>query len=538
MRKVLTLATGCVLLAMAGCGPRDRVASVGGHDLTREDFNAFAAENPLPAATSAREGLDALVNQEVAAEAARRGQMDKDLSYVLKTRAFERDLLASEVLRTHFATEINPSEEAIHAAFMQMNEKRNLRHILVKDGAQAQAICRAVSRGADFGQQARQFSQDQGSGKAGGELGWQSAAALDPAFVEQAFSLKEGEISKPFQTRFGWHVVQCLGVQNADPAGLESQRDQVKTLLQKSLAQNVLDKAAQEAMKKLPVAIIAESLDGDFGLQIQQGDDGLTVATAGQKGKVSMADLKDYMGDYFTSRGNMHVMGPSAKKEFLGILLKSAVLAEQARAEGLDRRPDMAARVHQRERALLAEAMRGKTLAEAVVPRERLDAWLASKPKELAPEEELHLFYMTFGTEGEAARAAAEVAGGMRFQDAVSRFSSKTGPDAGSGDAGWTDASHLIQAVGKEAVEAILQAPPARAVGPFQTAFGWQVFMVEARRPGAAHDLDKDHDLILNAYRRKFSSTLWEEHLADWRREFKVKVYPKNLRMTPGVGRQ
>ena len=70
---------------------------------------------------------------------------------------------------------------------------------------------RIVEGGEDFGAIAAVTSQDPGSGAQGGDLGWAGPGTFVPAFEQQIDQLKENEISEPFKTQYGWHIVQLLG---------------------------------------------------------------------------------------------------------------------------------------------------------------------------------------------------------------------------------------------------------------------------------------------------------------------------------------
>lgn len=59
----------------------------------------------------------------------------------------------------------------------------------------------------NFGDYAKQYSEDPGSKNNGGELGWFGKGVMVPEFENAAFSLKPGEISEPFKSQFGWHVI-------------------------------------------------------------------------------------------------------------------------------------------------------------------------------------------------------------------------------------------------------------------------------------------------------------------------------------------
>jgi peptidyl-prolyl cis-trans isomerase SurA len=70
---------------------------------------------------------------------------------------------------------------------------------------------RIVEGGEDFGAIAAVTSQDPGSGAQGGDLGWAGPGTFVPEFEQQLDQLKENDISEPFRTQFGWHIIQLLG---------------------------------------------------------------------------------------------------------------------------------------------------------------------------------------------------------------------------------------------------------------------------------------------------------------------------------------
>ena len=99
------------------------------------------------------------------------------------------------------------------------------RHILVRPNEVVsnteakQRITRLLERiknGADFGQLARASSDDTGSAVKGGSLGWVNPGVMVPEFEEQMNRLQPGQISEPFQTQFGWHIVQVMSRRQHD----------------------------------------------------------------------------------------------------------------------------------------------------------------------------------------------------------------------------------------------------------------------------------------------------------------------------------
>lgn len=75
---------------------------------------------------------------------------------------------------------------------------------------------RVLEGGEDFAAIAAVTSQDPGSAADGGDLGWAGPGSFVPEFEKQLDALSENEISKPFKSQYGWHIVQVLGRRQHD----------------------------------------------------------------------------------------------------------------------------------------------------------------------------------------------------------------------------------------------------------------------------------------------------------------------------------
>jgi peptidyl-prolyl cis-trans isomerase SurA len=75
---------------------------------------------------------------------------------------------------------------------------------------------RVLNGGEDFAAIAAVTSQDPGSAADGGDLGWTGPGTFLPEFEQEVAGLKDNEISKPFKTKYGWHIVQLLGRRDHD----------------------------------------------------------------------------------------------------------------------------------------------------------------------------------------------------------------------------------------------------------------------------------------------------------------------------------
>ena len=96
------------------------------------------------------------------------------------------------------AAKAEPPQQEIHA-----------RHILLPTEEEAKKALAQVKGGEDFAKVATELSKDP-SGN-GGDLGWFTKDRMVPEFSDAAFKLKEGEISEPVKTQFGWHIIKIEG---------------------------------------------------------------------------------------------------------------------------------------------------------------------------------------------------------------------------------------------------------------------------------------------------------------------------------------
>ena len=131
----------------------------------------------------------------------------------------------SEPLRTPSGYHIVRLNELRGEAAQGLVEQTQARHILLKpteiqDDATVEQRLRAVRerilKGEDFAGLAKTLSEDPGSATEGGNLGWTTPGTFVPEFDKALAALQQDEISQPFRSQFGWHIVQLLGRRQFD----------------------------------------------------------------------------------------------------------------------------------------------------------------------------------------------------------------------------------------------------------------------------------------------------------------------------------
>ena len=125
----------------------------------------------------------------------------------------------------------------------------DVRHILIKptevlseEAAEALAVelKTRIGDGESFGDLARQYSDDIGSAAEGGELGWTNPGQMVPEFEAAMASATEGEVTAPFRSEFGWHILEVKGRRDKDFSS-QVRRNQVAGYIREQKYQEELD---------------------------------------------------------------------------------------------------------------------------------------------------------------------------------------------------------------------------------------------------------------------------------------------------------
>ena len=230
----IALAVVVSLPALAQVADNTPVIEAGGLSITKADFEQMLSGDPrFPVAMarpSAKLALGTDFGKAFALEAeARRRNLDRDASVQLKIRSYTQQLLANELLVSLRKGYLK--DDALLSAHYEANKasyaQPRVRQLLVRvegspvalrkgrpDLTEAQARAKAdallarLTKGADFATLARAESDDLGSLKAGGDIGFVAKGATAAEFEAAAYALPEGQLSKVIRTEYGFHILR------------------------------------------------------------------------------------------------------------------------------------------------------------------------------------------------------------------------------------------------------------------------------------------------------------------------------------------
>lgn len=149
-------------------------------------------------------------------------QFDKMLDdYNMDVEKFKETVKKDLMYKKHkewFEKEHPVTDEEIKQYYEDNKDKfakRDASHILVADEKTAKEVKEKLDKGEDFAALAKKYSKDTANAANGGELGTFSRGQMVKEFEDAAFSLKEGEISAPVKTQFGYHIIKINKVEDS-----------------------------------------------------------------------------------------------------------------------------------------------------------------------------------------------------------------------------------------------------------------------------------------------------------------------------------
>jgi peptidyl-prolyl cis-trans isomerase C len=226
----LAIAVALLSPLPSACGGGDEgeeLATIGDRKISKAQFESYLRFKRIPdkPGTQRERALEEYIEREALADAIEKSaQLDKALletevnefrKEAVISRYFEKvlgDKVSDEAVRNYYETNAaNYEEKKVQVAHIlfrtnpkSSEEERKAKHTAAQE---AHALLRS---GQEFAEVARAKSEDLISSGKGGDLGWIKEGAIDPAFSKKVFAQPQGEVSEPFETPFGYHIVKVL----------------------------------------------------------------------------------------------------------------------------------------------------------------------------------------------------------------------------------------------------------------------------------------------------------------------------------------
>lgn len=239
------------------------LATVNDREITEQDVYDFL--NQLPAQTmnqfSTPEGMnrivEELVNQELLYLDAIESGLREEEDFIRQLEKAKVSILKQYAI-TKLLSDVKVSEEDMIAFYNNEKEsfiepeKVRASHILVDTEEKALEILKEINNGLSFEEAASKYSTCP-SKEVGGDLGEFTKGKMVPEFENAAFSMKEGEISQPVKTQFGYHLIKLVYKKESSLVPYENVKEQIEKYLLNLKQQEKYTKSTESLKEKYEV---------------------------------------------------------------------------------------------------------------------------------------------------------------------------------------------------------------------------------------------------------------------------------------------
>ena len=245
------------------------VATVNGAEIHQSDVTAFRSMLPakiqgMDEAQITTRLIERLTQVKALSQEAEKSGVTKEPSYKKLQAQKLEEFAADSYLKS--AIEKKVTDKAVRdlydttVASAKSAEEYRARHILVETEDEAKDAIKQIKGGKDFAVVAKEKSKDTGSAPNGGDLGWFTADVMVPEFSKAAVALKNGEISAPVKSQFGWHVIQTQERRKQAAPKFEDVRENLAQQLRQQINQETVERVTKAAKIEMKGAAAAPKI--------------------------------------------------------------------------------------------------------------------------------------------------------------------------------------------------------------------------------------------------------------------------------------
>lgn len=195
--------------------------------------------------------LDQLIDQKLMAQEAQKRQLDRDPAGQRRLEMARERILGNLLVESLVAQEV--TEEAIDRMYseqvrlQQANDQVSIAHILVDTKDEADALFKRIEQGETFESLVFNNSKDTRTRMENGDLGYVAPNDMADPYPVVIANTPEGEVSPPFETAEGWHILKVKKRRTEPPKTRDEMRPEIATFLTLNEVSRILRRLRTEA---------------------------------------------------------------------------------------------------------------------------------------------------------------------------------------------------------------------------------------------------------------------------------------------------
>ena len=550
-----------VLASFSGCATKKEgkiVAKVGDRTITVEDLEKGwkEASQIMIQGVSELQRKKELVNkmigdQVVIMEAYKEGidnQVQADASFAEQ----KERLLLNVLYKKEIADKAKATESEMKREYKKMQEEMHAWHILVETKEQADNICQMLKEGADFAQLAKERSIDPTVKDNAGDLGFFRWGKMVPEFQEAAFKMKDGELSRPVKTTFGWHIIKLIERREVEQLPYEETKRLIRSKLERDKKEKRMKEYFQHLRKKVGFEINQKTLDllmtkkeeippdtlglkrmGDFlDLSLFAPEEKEMTLFTYDKGKVTAEEFAQKFNE-IPQVYRPRLSDQEKIEEIAFQILIKDILLDTAKETNIEESEDFKGEWRAVEEAEMAKKMRSEVILKGVgISDDEIESYYNRHKDRFTIQPQVKVREILVETKEEAEDILKQLKKGANFANLAMEKTIRTYAKNSGGDLGKftrTRYPELFDAA-QEMKEGSLGGPI--KIMDRQFGEGYALIKLENKTEGSLQPLEEVKDRVTSMARREKDNTIYNNWVENAKVRYKIEIYDEVIEST------
>lgn len=475
-------------------------------------------------------------------EAKKRGYDDDSEGKYEYERIRIQELLNS-FYRVFIGRKVKVSDDELRELFVRLNTRIKARHLYAPTRRKADSLYQALQHGATFGELAKQVFQDPVLRESGGLLGYFTVDDMDPAFEEAAYSLKEGNISKPVHTNDGYSIIR-VEERVVKPIITEYEFAKQRTKLKSYWLKRKGEKAAKEYLdslrRSLQVTFREPIIKKLFTVLTENKDQHKTVESLINASDIErlkkQALVYSELGSWdvakfqklaqFTSPEQQSwIRNEENLKDFIAGLVMRSYMLKKARQAGLDNNEKFRQRVSQKFDRYLFERMEEELYQSMSIPEDSARKYYNQDPARFVIPPRIRLREIVSKQKSESEAIASQLNNGASFTKLAKKYSERSWSAVKGGDLGYLTPQDL----GKWS-EKLMELDTGERIGPLYMDSMYVILECTGKITSRIPGFEEAREEVEKALKAQLWNQFRAKKISEFRKRFNVREFPEKLK--------
>ncbi|MCX6829293.1 MAG: peptidylprolyl isomerase [candidate division Zixibacteria bacterium] len=558
---VIALLMAALALFLPGCGKKANpvLAKVGGDEITSQDLNDIFDRSGSRFLSfedeynSRHTILDSLVIQQLLIQAAYKKRIDASEEVNRIVLASTDKFLLDILYQREITDKIKITDQEVQDFYDKLEYKLKASHILLPSQEMGRMVMDSLKGGASFEEMAVNHSVDPSARTNRGDLGYFIWGRMDPSFQEQVFKLNPGEMSEPFQTRYGWHIVKMMDrVPNDQRQGFEQMKAGIRASLENIKTSTLMEQFRNKLKEKYPVKVeiptceylmqrraslyppqLLETLPkNDFDVNQLDRDEKEMVLGTWDGGQIT---LGQYLATIMTlQRQYARLPIPNFDQydslaSFIFQVNAQAILAQESRRSGLENDSEFKRKIKKFKELTMADVMENDSILMAGSSDEgEMRTYYDGHQDEFKIPPKIHLYEMMLSDQTAAKQYAGKVSSLEKFKSLANDLTERPGKRGSGGDLGYVEERFF-----PELFKAAQNTPVGDVAGPISMGGGkYSIIYVADKMADEIRDFQMVKQTIKDTLEKGRKRKAFAEWVEQQKKEVNIRIYEDELRET------